>query len=154
MRGQKGVTLTTLTIYIIVSTILLGTLAFLNANFMSELGELTKRSKLTNEMTKVYSYFIDDVKSANGILEYSENFIKFNNGVQYTIKYRSNAKVEDGQTYDIYEVYRGNNLITDELSGAFFDYNVDENYVKVRLYAVQEDIIKEDEQYFKVGRGY
>ena len=33
MRGQKGVTLTTLTIYIIVATIFLGTVAFININF-------------------------------------------------------------------------------------------------------------------------
>ena len=65
MKSSRGVTLTTLSIYIIVSTILLGTLAFVNINFMSELGELTKRSRLTNEMTKFYSYFIEDIKSAN-----------------------------------------------------------------------------------------
>lgn len=154
MRGQKGVTLTTLTIYIIVSTILLGTLAFININFMSELGELTKQSKITNEMTKFYSFFIEDVKTANKVLEFSENTLRFDNGVQYTIKYRSNEKNENNQTYNIYEVYRGNALITDKLSGIFFDYNDEEGYVKVRLYAEEEEIIKEDEQYFKVGRGY
>ena len=90
MKGQKGVTLTSLTVYIIVSTILLGTLAFININFMSELGELTKSSKYTNEMTKFYSYFIKDVKSAKRVLTFSENTIKFDNGIQYEIRYRSN----------------------------------------------------------------
>lgn len=154
MKSQKGVTLTTLTIYIIVSTILLGTLAFLNVNFMSELGELTKQSKITNEMTNFYSFFIQDIKSANKVLEFSEDFLRFDNGVQYTVKYRSNEKNEDNQTYEIYEVYRGNALITDKLSGVFFDYNNEEGYVKVKLYASEDDIIKHDEQYFKVGRGY
>ena len=79
MRGQKGVTLTTLTIYIIVATIFLGTVAFININFMSELGQLTKRSKITNEMTKFYSFFVEDVKSAGKVLEYSDNYIKFDN---------------------------------------------------------------------------
>lgn len=154
MRNQKGVTLATLSIYIIVTTILLGTLAFVNVNIMSELGELTKRSRLINEMTNFYSFFIKDVKSADRVLEFSEDTIRFDNGVQYKIKYRANSKVENNQTYDIYEVYRGDALITDKLSGVFFDYNDDEEYIKVRLYGVEEDIIEEEEQYFKVGRGY
>lgn len=154
MKSSRGVTLTTLSIYIIVSTILLGTLAFININFMSELGELTKRSKLTNEMTKFYSFFIDDVKNADSVLEFSDNFLKFNNGIQYKVNYRSNTKEEGTQTYDVYEVYRGNTLITDELSGVFFEYNNNEGYIKVRLYAENDGIIKQDEQYFKVGRGY
>ena len=32
--------------------------------------------------------------------------------------------------------------------------NDEEEYIKVRLYGVEEDIIEEEEQYFKVGRGY
>ena len=154
MRGEKGVTLTTLTIYIIVSAILLGTLAFVNINFMSELGELTRKSKLTNEISKFYSYFVEDLKNAKGVLEFSNDSIRFDNGAQYIVKYRSNEKIEDNQTYDVYEVYRGNTLITDELSGIFFDYDNSEGYIKVRLYAVDDNIIHEDEQYFKVGRGY
>lgn len=154
MKGQKGVTLTSLTVYIIVSTILLGTLAFININFMSELGELTKSSKYTNEMTKFYSYFIKDVKSAKRVLTFSENTIKFDNGIQYEIRYRSNKGADENQTYNIYEVYRNNILITDKFSGVFLNYNNEEEYINVRLYIEEEDIIKEDEQYFKIGRGY
>ena len=105
-------------------------------------------------MTKFYAYFIEDVKSAESVVEFSDNFVKFNNGVQYKVNYRSNQKTEESQTYDVYEVYRGDTLITDELSGVFFEYNNSEGYIKVRLYAENEDIIKADEQYFMVGRGY
>ena len=153
MKKQNGVTLTTLTIYIVVATIFLGTLAFININFMSELGELTKRSKVINEMTKFYSFFIEDVKSAGRVLEFSENYIKFDNGVQYSVVYRSNDGItNDG--YNIYEIYRGKALISDKLSGVFFDYNNEEEYIKVRLYYDDDEIIKNDEQFFKVGRGY
>lgn len=154
MRRERGVTLTSLTIYVIVATILLGTLSFININFMSELGELTKRSKMTIEMMKFYSFFINDVKSADRVLEFSDNYIRLDNGVQYVIKYRANQDKEDNQEYDIYEVYRGDVLITDELSGVFFDYDAEEEFIKVRLYAEENEIVKSEEQYFKVGRGY
>lgn len=154
MRRERGVTLTSLTIYVIVATILLGTLSFININFMSELGELTKRSKMTIEMMKFYSFFINDVKSADRVLEFSDNYIRFDNGVQYVIKYRANQNKKDNQEYNIYEVYRGDVLITDELSGVFFDYDAEEEFIKVRLYAEENEIVKSEEQYFKVGRGY
>lgn len=154
MKGQRGVTLTSLTIYIIVSAILLGTLAFININFMSELGELTNSSKYTNEMTKFYSYFIKDVKTAKRVLSFSDNTIKFDNGIQYEIRYRSNNEADENQTYNIYEIYRNNILITDKFSGVFLNYDNEEESIKVRLYIENEDIIKEDEQYFKIGRGY
>lgn len=154
MKKQNGVTLTTLTIYIIVATIFLGTLAFVNINFMSELGELTKRSKVVNEMIKFYSFFVEDVKSANRVLEFSDNYIKFDNGVQYSVAYRSNAGSTNKQGYDVYEIYRGNALITDKISGVFFEYDNANEYIKVRLYYEDDEIVKNDEQYFKVGRGY
>ena len=154
MRSERGVTLTTLTIYIIVATILLGTLSFININFMSELGELTKTSKLTNEMTKFYTFFVEDVKTANKVLEFSDSYIRFDNGVQYFVRYRSNEKIEGSQTYEIYEVYRGDALVTDKLAGVFFEYDSEHEYIKVRLYATEDEIVKNDEQYFKIGRGY
>lgn len=153
MRKQNGVTLTTLTIYIVVSTVFLGTLAFININFMSELAELTKRSKVINEMTNFYSFFIEDVKAAGRVLEFSENYIKFDNGIQYRVAYRTNEGMGK-EGYEIYEIYRGEALITDKMSGVFFDYNNESEYIKVRLYYEDDELIKNDEQFFKVGRGY
>ena len=54
----------------------------------------------------------------------------------------------------MYEINRGSALITDKISGVFFDYNNEDKYIKVRLYYNDNDVIKNDEQFFKVGRGY
>ena len=153
MKKQNGVTLTTLSIYIIVATILLGTLSFININIMSELGELTKRSKSTDEIIKFYGFLVKDLKSAHNVLEFSDSYIRLDSGVQYQIKYRSNEK-KDNQTYNVYEIYRGEALISDKFSGVFFDYNQKDNYINVKVYTSEEDVLKADEQYFKIGRGY
>lgn len=153
MKKQKGVTLTTLSIYIIVATILLGTLSFININFMSELGDLTKRSKATDEIIKFYGFLVKDIKAAQNVLEFSDSYLRLDNGIQYSIKYRSNEK-NDNQTYDVYEIYRGDVLISDNFSGVFFNYNPKGNYINVKVYTSEEDVLKADEQYFKVGRGY
>ncbi len=154
MKNQRGVTLTTLTIYIIVSTILLVTLAFINVNFMSELSELTKRSKNSSEILMIYSFFVNDVKSANSVVEFSESHLRFDNGVTYTIKYRANSKTYGEQAYDVYEIYRDSKMITDQLSGAFFRYEAEDQYVVLKLSMMENNVVKSEEQFFKVGRGY
>ena len=154
LSSQKGVTLTSLTIYIIVSTILLGTLAFVNNNFMSELGELTKQAETTNEMMKFYAFFVNDVKAANQVLEYSDSYVRFDNDVQYHVKYRANQRSQGSQTYDVYEIYKDNVMITDKLSGAFFEYNPEYRYIKVKLAILSDNKLKTEEQCFRVGRGY
>ncbi len=154
MKKQTGVTLTTLTIYIIVATIFLGTLTFMNINNMTELGRLTTRSKVINEMTKFYSFFVEDVKAANKVLEFSEDYVRFDNGVRYSAKYRTNQGNAEEHGFDVYEIYRNDALITDKMSGVFFDYDSQNDYMKLRLYYNDNGVIKNDEQYFKVGRGY
>ena len=154
IKNQKGVTLTTLTIYIIVSTILLGTLAFININFMSELGKLTKQAKMSNEMLKFYAFFVDDIKSAHGVLEFSDSYVRFDNGVDYSIRYTSNERKSGNQTYEIYEVYRKDALITDKLSGVSFMYQPEDGFLRVKLSAMDDHVLTSNEQFFKVGRGY
>ena len=42
-RLNKGITITSLTIYVIVATIIVGILVFLNANFFSNINDLTEK---------------------------------------------------------------------------------------------------------------
>lgn len=122
MKNNRGVTLASLSVYIIVSIIVLASLTFLNINFMSKIADLSKKSEKTNEILKVESYIIKDAKSAGRILEFSPHYLRLDNGVEYTIKYRSNEKNSDGQTYETYELYRGDVLVSDGLSNIEFDY--------------------------------
>ena len=92
-------------------------------------------------MTNFYSFFIEDVKAAGRVLEFSENYIKFDNGIQYRVAYRTNEGMGK-EGYEIYEIYRGEALITDKMSGVFFDYNNESEYIKVRLYYEDDELIK------------
>jgi hypothetical protein len=67
MRSQKGVTLTSLSVYVVVSVIILASLTFLNINLMSQIADLSQKSELSNEMLKVQSMLISDIKSANEV---------------------------------------------------------------------------------------
>lgn len=152
MHNEKGVTITSLTIYIIVSVVVLASLAFLNINVISQVAALSKKSEKTNEILKVQTNLVKDIKSAGRVLEFSDKHIRFDNNVEYNIKYRSNQQ-SNSQTFDVYELYRGNELITDKMSNISFDYGTSgsEEYI---VFNILDEDYAGGEIFVKVGRGY
>lgn len=155
MKKDRGVTILSLSVYIIVSVVILATLSFLNINFMSQIADLTIKSEKSSEVLKAQACILDDLKSADRVLEFSEKYLRLNNGVEYLVKYRANEQKEE-QTFNIYELYRNNVLITDELSNVEFDFDNsdDQESVIVKLYYTKDNHVYGDSYQIKVGRGY
>ena len=163
MRNQRGVTLTSLSVYVVVSVIVLASLTFLNINLMSQIAELSQKSEMSNEMLKAQSVLIADIKSANEVKQYSNDYLKFDNGVEYTVRYRASKNENPGaagQTFDVYELYRNDVLITDKMTNLSFDYeqtNDDllqkdiEKWIVIRMV---DSNYTGGEFYVRVGRGY
>ena len=102
MKNEKGVTLVSLTIYVIVAGIVIVLLSFLNANFFSRIADLTNRTNVTNEYSKFCSAFIRDLKSSDSVLEYNQNELRLSNGVVYEIRKQTTNSNGD-ETYAIYK---------------------------------------------------
>lgn len=159
VRNNRGVTLTSLSVYIVVSVIVLASLTFLNINFMSQIADLSQKSEKTNELLKVQSYLINDIKSANRVLEFSDKYLRFDNGVEYTVKYRANEKRGE-QTYDVYELYRGDVLVTDEMANIAFEYDYSYNAIKQEndvewiIIKVLDASLSGGDLFVRVGKGY
>ena len=158
--NKKGVTLTSLSVYVVVSVIVLASLTFLNINYMSQIADLSKRSEDINEVLKVKSMMISDIKSAREIKQYSKDYLLLDNGVEYRIKYRANEEKETNQTYDIYELYRNDVLITDKMSNLSFEYQqqyddyLQENVEKWVIINLVDLDYEGGEFFVRVGRGY
>lgn len=85
MKTQKGVTLVSLTIYIIVMTIAIAGVAVISTYFYSNNNSLSDTIDPLTEYTRFNSYFSDEVNHNNiKILECADNYIVFDNGIQYT----------------------------------------------------------------------
>ncbi len=155
MKKDRGVTILSLSVYIIVSVVILATLSFLNINFMSQIADLTVKSEKSSEVLKAQACLLDDLKSADRVLEFSEKYLRLNNGVEYLVKYRANEQKEE-QTFNIYELYRNDVLITDELSNVefAFDNSGNQESVTVKLYYTKDNNVYGDSYQIKVGRGY
>lgn len=156
MNDQKGVTMLSLTVYIIVSVVVLGTLAFLNINFMSQIADLTVKSTKSSEVLKAQAFLIDDIKASERVLEFSDRHLRLSNGTEYTVKFSSDNKNEENQTFNIYELYRNNVLITDKLSNVGFGFDNAENQeiIKIKLSYTKDDNVYTSDYNIKVGKGY
>lgn len=122
VRNNRGVTLTSLSVYIVVSIIILASLSFININVMSQIADLSKESEKSNEVLKAQASLITDIKAANRVLSFSETELVLDNGITYYIKYRANEKQTGDQSYSVYELYRDDVLITDEMTNLSFGF--------------------------------
>lgn len=85
MKSQKGITLISLTIYIIVMIAVIGIIAVVTGTFMESLEDANFYNDPIAEYTAFNSYFSEEVNYTNiKILACEENYVIFDNGVQYS----------------------------------------------------------------------
>lgn len=85
MKSEKGVTLITVTIYIIAMTIILGVIAVLSGAFMKSMQESNFNNEPITEYMRFNTYFSEEVNTPGiKILECTNDYVVFSNGVQYS----------------------------------------------------------------------
>jgi len=87
MKSQKGVTLTSLAIYVIMLIVITGILAIIISNYENNIRNIYKDGVNNSEIDKFNLYFLKEVKKqGNGINSISDNEIIFTTGNKYTFK--------------------------------------------------------------------
>lgn len=100
MKSQKGITLISLTVYIIAMVIVVAIISVISTYFYTNTNSLSDTINPLTEYTKFNSFFSDEANHSNiKILECKGDYIVFDNGVQYTYItenkgiYRNKAKI-------------------------------------------------------------
>ncbi|MBR4111255.1 MAG: hypothetical protein IKK43_06200 [Clostridia bacterium] len=156
MKSNKGISLVSLSVYVIVAAIVVGILTFMNANFFSKISDLTEKTEIINEHLKFVSVFLKDAKNSEKVVEYSATRIKFLNNVTYEIK----VMEEKEEDYSNYAIYRDNVKICEgitnsaEGSAPAFDYDFLSNTVTFSLTFKNGDYEWIENGTYKIGRGY
>ena len=84
MKNEKGVTLISLTVYVIVMALVVGVLAIITTFFYKNTIDIKDIDPIT-EYTTFNTFITDEANHANiKVLECKDNYIVFDNGVQYT----------------------------------------------------------------------
>ena len=74
MKAEKGITLTSLVIYMIVSTIVIGILAIVTTNFVSNTKQIKDNQNYAPEFNQFAMFFIRDCKNNKTIQEEQSNY--------------------------------------------------------------------------------
>lgn len=115
MKSQKGVTLISLTVYIISLTIVIAILATISSYFYTNT-EFIKDIDPITEYTTFSNYFSKEVNTPNiEILESGDNYVVFDNGTQYTF-------VEENQG-----IYRNKVKICNNIEECSFEEGTNDN---------------------------
>lgn len=87
MKSQRGITLTSLVLYIMLVLIVLGILSVITASFQSNLKEVNKEGTKNSEVDSFNMYFLQEVKKqGNKINTISENEILFTTGNKFSFR--------------------------------------------------------------------
>jgi len=89
VKSEKGITLTSLIIYIVLLLVAIGTLSIISQHFYSNTSYITDMGKYVSEFNKFNMYFIEDVKNNSDLYSISENKIVFADGTIYTYSEQS-----------------------------------------------------------------
>ena len=82
LKSEKGITLTTLVVYIIVMLIVVGIMSTISTFFYKNLGIVRDSAKYASEFDKFNSYIVKDVKN-NTDFKIDDNIITFEDGTTY-----------------------------------------------------------------------
>ncbi len=98
MKSEKGITLTSLVIYVIIATILISSLALLSSFFFSNMSLVKAQDQYAPEFNKFCMFFIGDVKN-NKSATVTDTQVVFEDGTKYEYKesekaiYRNDKKI-------------------------------------------------------------
>ncbi len=85
MKTQRGITLISLTVYIIGMALVVGMISLMSTYFYTNMGSMTNTMDPVIEYTKFNSFFSEEVNHDNiKVLACQNNYIVFDNAVQYT----------------------------------------------------------------------
>lgn len=90
MKNDRGITITSLIIYVIAMLIVIGIIANLTSFFYKNVLNLEDESTNISEISKFNMYFLEEVKNVNNsIVELSKNSITFVTGNTFTFQNNS-----------------------------------------------------------------
>lgn len=121
MKSEKGITLISTTIYVIALASVIGIMAIISRFFYNDMKQTNQDISPMTEYTRFNSFFSDEINRVGikvldcGITENGQNYIVFDNNVQYTYIqenkgiYRNKVKIARNVTNCVFTENKKNN---------------------------------------------
>lgn len=93
MKSEKGITVSSLVVYVIALTIIVGTIATITKYYYGNINKLSSNTSSMEEITKFNTYITEEVNKASNII-YDCNTQNSDENDNYVIFYNANDKDE------------------------------------------------------------
>ena len=111
MKSERGVTLTSILIYVIALTVVVTIIGRIITYFYKNINEYTDNNQAISQYTKIVSYLTDEINTKDNIVEaFGENYLKF-------------AKTQNQYTYQNGKIYINKAKICDDIENCKFSYD-------------------------------
>lgn len=137
MKNEKGITLVSLVVYIIVMTIVIAVMSSIITNFYNNTDSLQGNTQEILKFGKFNTYFLKEVKTENNKVDtISTNYILFASGNSFSISnntiYYNNIKICDG--VNSMEITSGDDASVVNVKICFDNFEKNMNYKIERIY--------------------
>lgn len=119
MKSERGVTLTSILIYVIALTVIVLIIGRIITYFYKNMNDYTGEDQALSEYIKINSYLTNEINTKGNIVEaFGENYLKF-------------SKTQNQYTYQNGKIYINKAKICDDVDNCKFSY--DETKEKVSM---------------------
>ena len=131
INNENGITMTSLVIYIIILTMVIGILTTISTFFYTNMGEAIKVPKYANEFNKFAMFFGTDVKNYNNATV-TQSTIQFEDGPTYKYQddsiYRNDVEIAKNIIMCKFSIHQYNvNTVTKNIINVDFQIGKDNN---------------------------
>jgi len=95
MKSEKGVTLTSLVVYIVVFIIILTMMSTISSFFFENVGQIKDSPKYISEFNKFSMFFVADIKRNTQLTSITQTTLEFADGTKYKYENRSIYRNEE-----------------------------------------------------------
>lgn len=145
MKKEKGVTLISLIIYVLLMTFVVAAVTAITASFNNNLSQVDQNSKSSVAFSKFNMYFLNDIKAKKAkIVSNTTDSIEIsyfdNNGVSQTASYTFKSGGLYRNKVKICDNVKNVNITADETSGVITVYIQIKNYQKTTTYKIEPKV--------------
>lgn len=146
MKKEKGVTLISLIVYVILMTFVVAGISAITTTFYTNVNDMDKSSESSVSFSKFNMYFINDIKSENvRIVDSTSTSVvlsfKGNNGAQQTVTYKAQGDGLYRDKVKIFNKLKDIKIDANETSGIVTVYLKINDYEKTTAYKLEKKLV-------------
>lgn len=121
MKSERGVTLTSIIIYVIALTVIVLIIGRIITYFYKNINDYSAQNQILSKYIKINSYITDEINTKGNVIEsFGDNYLKF-------------AKTQNQYTYQNGKIYINKSKICENIDNCKFSYDETKDKISMEI---------------------